>query len=312
MRRTKRLWQGLGLAVLALSLAYLVRFALRHASELPRLRWDGPALAAFAASVPLYVLALLAGALAWHLLLRSSSVGNETRPVLRRILGIHLVSHAAKYLPGNVGQYVGRAALARQEGLDLGHVLFTLVAETACAVVAAVIYAVAMLDPGSRDLFVDRLGPGRLAAVVLVALLAALVGGGLVGRPTLRKLARLPPSSTVPATPGPAIWFSCLGLTWLSFTLFGVCALLLLRGFFEPSPAGLPALAGLFAAAWVAGFVTPGAPAGLGVREAVLVAGLNPLYGPEVAIALPLLFRLVCVVGDGAAFLVGSLLRRLQ
>ena len=307
----KRLWQGLGLAVFALSLVYLVRFALRHAGELPRLRWDAPALVAFAASILLYVLALLAGALAWYLFLRSSGVGgDEPRPDLRRILGIHLISHPAKYLPGNVGQYVGRAALARQEGLDLGHVLFTLVAETACAVVAAVIYAAAMLDPGSRDLFVDRLGPGRLAVVVLIALLAALVGGGLAGHPTLRRLARLPPSSTVPATPGPAIWFSCLGLTWVSFTLLGICALLLLQGFFEPSPGALPALSGLFAAAWVAGFIAPGAPAGLGVREAVLVAGLNPLYGPEVAIALPLLCRLVSVLGDGVAFLVGTLLRR--
>ena len=52
----KRLWQGLGLAVLALSLVYLVRFALRHAGELPSLRWDAPALAAFAGAVVLYVL----------------------------------------------------------------------------------------------------------------------------------------------------------------------------------------------------------------------------------------------------------------
>lgn len=303
----KRLWQALGLAVLALSLVYLVRFALRHAGELPSLRWDGPALASFAAAVLLYVLALLTGALAWHLLLRSITASH---PPLRRVLGIHLISHAAKYLPGNVGQYVGRAALARQEGLDLGHVLFTLVAETACAVVAAVIYAVAMLDPGSRNLFVDHLGPGRLAAVVLIAVLAALAGGRLAGHPGLRRLARLPTTAAVPAIPGPAVWLSCLALSWLSFTLLGVCALLLLRGFFGPSAASLPALAGLFAAAWVAGFVTPGAPAGLGVREAVLVAGLDPLYGPEVALALPLLFRLASVLGDAAAFLAGTLVRR--
>lgn len=305
MRWTKRLWQGLGLAVLALSLVYLVRFALRHAGELPSLRWDGPALAASAAALVLYVLALVAGALAWHLLLRGvGAAGADT--ALRRVLGIHLVSQAAKYLPGNVGQYVGRAALARREGLDLGHVLFTLVAETACAVAAAAVYAVAMLDPGSRDLFVDRLGPGRLAAVVLIAVLAALAAGRLAGHPTVRRVARLPPSATPPATPGPAVWLSCLGLTWLSFTLLGVCALLLLHGFFDPPAASLPALAGLFAAAWVAGFVTPGAPAGLGVREAVLVAGLNPLYGPDVALALPLLFRLVSVAGDGVAFLLGT------
>jgi hypothetical protein len=292
-------WRWLGLAVLAASLTYLVSFAWRHVRELPELSWNAEALASFLSAIGLYELALLTGALAWHLLLRSSVPG---RPRLRTTLGIHLLSHAAKYLPGNVGQYVGRAALARQEGLDLGGVLFTLVAETACAVIAAVVFAAALLDPG-----VDRLGPGRLAAVLLAAALAAILGGRLARSPRLRRLARLSPAPG-PKTPGPAVWLACLGLSWLSFSLLGGCALLLLDGFFG-LPAPLPALAGLFAAAWVAGFVTPGAPAGLGIREAVLVAGLDPLFGPQVALALPLLFRLLTVIGDGAAFLLGAVLR---
>jgi len=44
--------------------------------------------------------------------------------------------------------------------------------------------------------------------------------------------------------------------------------------------------------------------------EAVLAGGLRPLFGPEVALALPLLFRLVTVTGDGVAFALGTLVRR--
>jgi hypothetical protein len=32
-------------------------------------------------------------------------------------------------------------------------------------------------------------------------------------------------------------------------------------------------LTGLFAVAWISGFIVPGAPAGLGIREAILVTG---------------------------------------
>src|SRR3546814_5500746 len=36
---------------------------------------------------------------------------------------------------------------------------------------------------------------------------------------------------------------------------------------------------GVYAAAWLLGFLMPGAPAGLGVREVVLFMGLAPLVG---------------------------------
>lgn len=38
---------------------------------------------------------------------------------------------------------------------------------------------------------------------------------------------------------------------------------------------GVAKLIGIEAAAWLVGFVVPGAPGGLGVREAVLIAGLS-------------------------------------
>ena len=45
-------------------------------------------------------------------------------------------------------------------------------------------------------------------------------------------------------------------------------------------------------------------PAGLGVRDAVLLAGLSPELGPEAA-ALVLALRLVTTLGDGVIYLIG-------
>ena len=44
--------------------------------------------------------------------------------------------------------------------------------------------------------------------------------------------------------------------------------------------------------------MTPGAPAGIGVREAVIVVLLSPLVGGSVAALSALLYRLVTVSGD--------------
>ena len=56
---------------------------------------------------------------------------------------------------------------------------------------------------------------------------------------------------------------------------------------------------GAMALAWLAGFLTPGAPAGLGVRESVLLIILAPAAGEASILALAALFRIVTVLGDG-------------
>lgn len=57
-------------------------------------------------------------------------------------------------------------------------------------------------------------------------------------------------------------------------------------------------ITGAFALGYVAGFVAPFAPAGLGVREGVLVALLGPAIGVGEAIVTAALSRLVYVVAD--------------
>jgi len=50
--------------------------------------------------------------------------------------------------------------------------------------------------------------------------------------------------------------------------------------------------------AWLAGFVVIGAPAGLGVREALLIALLGHLLGSSNALLITILFRIILTLGD--------------
>ena len=278
----------LGALLLAASLAYLVAFAVRHAAALPDIRWDARTGLALAGAVAVYGLTLLSSSIAWYLLLRS--VGE--RPGPGDAASVFLLSQVGKYLPGNVAQYVGRVALARGRGLGSGPVLFTLAMEAACAILAGLALAAAAFP---LDLS-DRLGPGRLAAVLSMAILVIVLGARFAVSDRLRIRAGL----------------ACLVLYSFNFLAFAACAALLADRVLAAGTAPLPTLAAVFAAAWVAGFVTPGAPAGLGVREAVLVGGLRTLYDPGIALSLPLLFRLVTTLGDGLGFGAGALIRKLQ
>ena len=115
-------------------------------------------------------------------------------------------------------------------------------------------------------------------------------------------LARMPRVAAFRASPrGLAtigLWH-CLSFAAGASALYALCLAL--------APAevagGWSQVLGVYAAAWLLGFLMPGSPAGLGVRELVLLLGLTPLFGAQAATAAAALLRLVTTLGDGLAFL---------
>ena len=89
----------------------------------------------------------------------------------------------------------------------------------------------------------------------------------------------------------------------------GLTLELLAHNLFDTGGSEILLLTGIYAVAWVLGFVMPGAPGGLGVREVVLLAALDPLYGSATAVGLAVALRLVTTLGDGVSFLAGFAIR---
>ena len=80
----------------------------------------------------------------------------------------------------------------------------------------------------------------------------------------------------------------------------------------RPAPSGAAPLSlsvVVFAVAWVAGLITPGAPGGLGVRESIITLGLGGVIGEPAALTAALMHRAVSVTGDAIAFGLGCALR---
>src|SRR5690606_21065797 len=105
----------------------------------------------------------------------------------------------------------------------------------------------------------------------------------------------------------------CYLLSLSSFLIVGI-------GFTAMAPilapgSGFPflQLCGAFAAAWVVGLLVPGAPAGLGVREAVLLVLLGEVMPTADAVVAIALLRVATTLGDLVHFVAGGvLLRRLR
>lgn len=305
----RRLFRWAGLIVVLASAAYFLFHATEQWRVFPEALssaraaiWIGPLLAVYFTS------ATVSG-YAWHRLLRAT--GEATR--LRPVLAILLVTQIAKYVPGNVAQHIGRIGLARAAGYGTARVVATLAIETVLVIAVAGLIAISVLAAG---------GPGWLAGTPIgdgvrppILILTGLAGGLLVlaGMPWFKRRVpdlwhRLSRGAPV-GRPGGGVLLLCALFYAANFLAIGICLDLLALQVFEAGQSHLARLIGVYAVAWVLGFLMPGAPAGLGVREAVLLAALGPIYGTATAVGLSVALRIVTALGDGLLFLAGLALR---
>jgi glycosyltransferase 2 family protein len=198
----------------------------------------------------------------------------------------------AKYLPGNCFHFVGRQIL----GPALGH------SQAALALASLVegILLTAVAASLALPLALHRFGGWS------IMLLAGVIAGLALVFATPRLLpARFRPGAGAPAGRGGGYrarrLLRALALQVAFFAAAGAVLWLLAALLVAPQAAapGLLTSIGALALAWVAGFVTPGAAAGIGVREAVLMVALDGPLGPEASAVVALAFRLVTTAGDG-------------
>jgi len=70
------------------------------------------------------------------------------------------------------------------------------------------------------------------------------------------------------------------------------------------------AIIGLYLLAWLAGFITPGAPSGLGVREVVMYMFLSDFVSIDILMAAMVMHRVLTVVGDVTSYIFAKFLAK--
>lgn len=231
--------------------------------------------------------------------------GRRPRPI--GAASVWTRTQIAKYLPGNVFHYFSRQMLGRHIGLSHpGLIASTLLEEVSLLQAALAIAIVGGLTTGTK------LGLGisvpLLAAAVVVSPAALSALDAVLRRlpwvgPRMRPLPPLAISRALGLL-SPAILIQTLALV-----LAGALLVFLQVASWPDAELSWLRLIWVFALACAAGMVVPGAPAGLGVREAVLVLQLGPFLGAAEAGALAVAMRLVTVGGELLAAAVGWLLR---
>ncbi len=297
-----RLVQGLGLAA-AIGFCGLAFW--KGSRELPVLDWGVLRLWVWLGlALALYIPSQFLAARAW----KGTLAVFQVRLPGRRAETQLLVSQIGKYIPGNVAHLLGRFALARADGVPAVPFSLALLVEVGIVLAtgAALLIVLLLTAPDLvGQVLPEGAGLSQQSLSRLIALLLELEIGAalLVLGSRLRHTVGAPILDIAQAGVPVA-------LHAVSFVVLGLSLACVLQALVPGHGAGPLLPVAVFIVAWTVGFLTPGSPGGLGVREGLIVLGLGVTIGPGPALAAAILHRGISILGDLASFGIGLALRR--
>jgi hypothetical protein len=179
-------------------------------------------------------------------------------------------------------------------------------------ILSSVLVAIGALSLRGKEIFsqIPEVPPTwTFAILTLVALMIPFLWGWIVVRLRPGPLKRYL-GSEEQQFPNPGILILSLCIYMAGYILLGAILLIVVQVSFRTGGKDFWVLTGAYAIAWLTGYITPGAPAGLGVRDSILVAALGVLYGPGPALGMTIIMRVVTTIGDALGFLIGLALKK--
>ena len=213
-------------------------------------------------------------------------------------LKIYLVTNIYKYLPGNVGHFYGRINAVSKQGVSLSVASLSVLLEPLLMAAAALFIALLSHSIG----IIETTKNFTILFLQCFLLISVLVGihpiiiNGLLRFVKKIKSKNNEETETIYLQKYPGI------------ILIGEIIFLLLRGlgfifalmaFMSISFQQIPIIISAFSFAWLLGLVIPGAPGGLGVFEATIIALLETSSLPiEIILTTIAIFRLISILAE--------------
>jgi len=201
----------------------------------------------------------------WRRILSGWDSNLAFRPAAR----IWFLSNLGKYVPGNIWSLTAMSVMARERGLS-----------GLAAAGSSVIMQSVSLATGTAIVMVTSaklLGqPLLVGAAVLLLVIGVVTAPRYLPRLAVWAANLSGREIVTPAIPASGIWTAALAST-ASWLLYGLAFQLFVRGLLGAAPGEISSYIAVYTAAYILGFISPIAPAGLGVREITLAAFMTQL-----------------------------------
>lgn len=242
------------------------------------------------------LLSYLVDAVIWKSVI-STQVGHD-KIGIREIMAILYTSGLFRYVPGRVWIYATQFALFKKYGITRSRVI--------------AINAVCMIDLMITSLYFGLIylamfpGGVSVSVVVLAAVLLLLLNmlyvcyNSVLMNRLLALAGRITNTKIQPIYISATVLVGTQALSILGWLLTGVAAYLLAVGIGLPIiPRDTVSVIASLSLSWMAGYLSVVTPAGLGVREGVMLLILKPVLAVQTALVLPIATRVLLLISEG-------------
>lgn len=264
-------------------------------------------IAALIISFIIQTIIVIMGCFPWLVFTRSLS---GKKIPFSKAMPVYTQSNIYKYLPGNVFQYVGRNKLAAD--MEISHI------DVACATLFDIFFCVfstgiisAVLLGSTIAKLIEKYGKNFLVIGIcgIVFLIIAITFLYIKFKDKFRQYIEryskiFKGNNFLEVLKGILYYFLQNTVSALMYFI----SMKLIFGSTSGDFSLLVTLTGAFMFAWIIGFITPGAPGGIGIRESVMIFVFGEAH--EEIMLFVLLIRISSILADIAAFITGKLYSR--
>lgn len=217
---------------------------------------------------------------------------------------VYSKSNLLKYVPGNVFQYVGRNSLAVQKNIPHIQVATATLIDVALTVVSAAFISVFFLSDYILEFLKGYQSVVWIVGIILILLLLIVIGFFIFWKEeVMKKLSKyhyvMTKKSIKVILFGLAYYIVVMMISSLMYMIVLIYVLhvpMTTEIFFL--------LFSAFTLSWLVGFITPGAPAGIGIREAVMMGVTGNIIGLDMITLSMVILRILSIIADVLAFVV--------
>ena len=207
-----------------------------------------------------------------------------------------------KYIPGNIFQYVGRNEIAIEYDLSHKKVALTTVLDIGANVLGVLIISLVGYMSGWQSwLDNNRQNVSLIIKIALIVLAVFVILGILLRKHLIRFWKKICSYFTIRNF---KIYLKCV-LIYMFFAVYtGLIYVVILQQILNMpiSYRDFPILVGAYLLSWLLGFLMPGAPGGIGIREAALTLFLAGRYDIDGVLLGIIIYRLINTIGDFVGF----------
>lgn len=247
-------------------------------------------------SLFLYILVLYVGSLLWVFLLRELS-RNFKLPI-KLLVSVYAKSNLGKYLPGNVMHYIARNVLTKNYQLSHRIIATSSFIEVALTLISAALLLISITFLSTIDVNIDSYN--QYFSYKYLFLVLCILFAFITPIYIFRKKLSLDVKNIKLSLPGLSVLLLAMSGYIVIYLILGISQLLIMVIFddIEFTSYDYWNILFVFIFSWTIGFIVPGAPGGIGVREAIFILLLSQNYPEQAVIFVAILYRLINISGD--------------